>query len=1438
MLTTIARRSRLPLLAALFTCNGAFAQPYWIKDVGGVGNDHVADVKVDGDGSIYLTGEFGGTMTVGGQTYSSAGSIDFFVAKLDPAGTALWFRTGGGAGIDRGLKVALGAQDELVFAGEFLGTATFQGQSITSVGGTADMFVAVLSKADGSLQWMQQGGGASGTDRPYGVSLAADGRVAVAGEFRGNASWSGSTITSAIDPGTGQFDSDVFIATYSPVGDLQWLKQGMAKYADRAIDVVHDPAGNLYVTGQFSDTITFDLPHPNTLLNATFLVKYDQGGSEVWFRRMGGGGFNHVRDMQLKADGRLAMVGDVQGTMIFFGASQTNVDSGEPYAYYLLDVDQGGTLMAHTTVGSTSGVSAAGLSVQGNDIAVIGQFNCRFTDLSALYGEGVFMAVGPEDLFVSRHQLSGLSLLEGQQFGGRSAKTASAIAHTDNDEVVFTGSYQGNLIFPSTTGMTGDISTTGGLDGNGIGTYCGDANYGRFVANTAAALTDGFIARGYVEGREPYDWWRRTDTGCQRVELEPCIRTGSANECPDTVRACGSLLLNANLRFSNVGGQAGNYLGPAVTYLWSSGSTAATIGVVSTGDYWVRITSTNGCYTWSDTIHAIIDPAPQIPLISDDVVLNTASNNTQTIELCDPETHWVWTPNGASSGSTVYWTLPDGTQVMNDSVVVDTTGLYTVTSVSSNGCTRSNSVNVIDRPSVPLPDIDVDLAIAFPDDTDGNDTLQLCPGESFEYTYTPSWTVNGVPSGGLPEGLLVNWGFAVPVTAEADEGPQSTMLSSEDGGWIVRELVVMVSNKPCGEDSVLFFKTDSIYVDLFPTLNTQVTITGPTVLCDGDSAVITASCSGCDELVWSGPNFTQLTPESILVVAPGTYSVQGAADDPNGCSSQSSASVTLTMPTGQVLNVTPADGIICPGNTATLSTTTVGTGHIWYGPQGPITGQGGTLQTTVPGDYYLVMQVGGCEVTSNSATLFNYGTPYLDASPGPVICRLGEVIDLNVVSTPGSAIVWNAPLSGTGISQPVDQPGTYSVSVTACGITTALSIEITLADVQASISTPGPFTLCNGDSVQLQGSSNQPNLLWMPGAVSGSSIWVASSGNYYLVASDEAGCADSTATIQVTAIGFPVPLEVADTSVCAGDGVQLVASGSGNITWFADPGLTQLLGTGPTYTFLPTASTVVHVTQDQGGCDGGTVDVSIMVRPRPAPISINGPSEVCTGSDIVFSVVAPDTVSVQWSTPIGPAVGNTISIFGATSMDAGVYACIAVFDGCGSPSATHQLGVFDPEPLDLPEEVDLCTGGVVNLAVPGTFRAVQWSTGSTSTGISVTSGQEISVAAVDQYGCAASASVVVVEDDCDVVIPNVFSPNGDGQNEDWLPTGGFVSANARIYDRWGGLVFDGDMVRKQWNGKHMRSAEPCSEGVYYFVVLLERANGSTVEKSGYIELIR
>ena len=81
--------------------------------------------------------------------------------------------------------------------GEFMGTATFQGVTITSNDFTADMFVMRLDRTTGAQQWIRQGGGSEGADRPYGVTIAPNGQVTVAGEFKGTASWDDNIVAAA-----------------------------------------------------------------------------------------------------------------------------------------------------------------------------------------------------------------------------------------------------------------------------------------------------------------------------------------------------------------------------------------------------------------------------------------------------------------------------------------------------------------------------------------------------------------------------------------------------------------------------------------------------------------------------------------------------------------------------------------------------------------------------------------------------------------------------------------------------------------------------------------------------------------------------------------------------------------------------------------------------------------------------------------------------------------------------------------------------------------------------------------------------------------------------------------------------------------------------------------------------------------------------------------
>ncbi|MBK8612906.1 MAG: hypothetical protein IPN85_05340 [Flavobacteriales bacterium] len=275
------------------------AQPHWAYSLGGVGNDHVADIQVDAVGNLYITGEFSGAITFGGQGFQSQGGLDLFVAKLDTDGGLLWFRRGGGYGIDRGVKLALDGAGSLAVVGEFMGTADVLGSTLLSTGGTADMFIAKLEAATGNTIWVKQGGGAAGADRPYAVTFSPNGNVTLAGEFRGTATWDAQQLVSTPDPITLAPSLDIVVAAYSAAGNLLWLQQGAAEYTDRSIELVSDADNDLYLCGQFSDTITFDQTHNNAMYNATFLLKLDAAGDEQWFRRCGGAVFDHVRDMQL-----------------------------------------------------------------------------------------------------------------------------------------------------------------------------------------------------------------------------------------------------------------------------------------------------------------------------------------------------------------------------------------------------------------------------------------------------------------------------------------------------------------------------------------------------------------------------------------------------------------------------------------------------------------------------------------------------------------------------------------------------------------------------------------------------------------------------------------------------------------------------------------------------------------------------------------------------------------------------------------------------------------------------------------------------------------------------------------------------------------------------------------------------------------------------------
>jgi gliding motility-associated-like protein len=98
-------------------------------------------------------------------------------------------------------------------------------------------------------------------------------------------------------------------------------------------------------------------------------------------------------------------------------------------------------------------------------------------------------------------------------------------------------------------------------------------------------------------------------------------------------------------------------------------------------------------------------------------------------------------------------------------------------------------------------------------------------------------------------------------------------------------------------------------------------------------------------------------------------------------------------------------------------------------------------------------------------------------------------------------------------------------------------------------------------------------------------------------------------------------------------------------------------------------------------------------------------------------------------------------------------------------------------------------------------------------------------------------------DNCPVyLLPNIFSPNGDGRNDFFIPIAvRFVKdVDFQVFNRWGTRVFQTNDKLLNWNGTDQVSGELLSDGTYYYVVTVHtlRLEGIVTEQfSGYIQII-
>jgi gliding motility-associated-like protein len=113
------------------------------------------------------------------------------------------------------------------------------------------------------------------------------------------------------------------------------------------------------------------------------------------------------------------------------------------------------------------------------------------------------------------------------------------------------------------------------------------------------------------------------------------------------------------------------------------------------------------------------------------------------------------------------------------------------------------------------------------------------------------------------------------------------------------------------------------------------------------------------------------------------------------------------------------------------------------------------------------------------------------------------------------------------------------------------------------------------------------------------------------------------------------------------------------------------------------------------------------------------------------------------------------------------------------------------------------------------------------------------VISTDANDCLSVDYVTVyIEAECgSVYIPNVFSPNGDNNNDILYVHGNcIISMEFMIYDRWGEKVFTSSSTDNGWDGNFRGKA--MDQGVFVFNFKATLKNGNQISRKGNISLIR
>lgn len=450
----------------------------------------------------------------------------------------------------------------------------------------------------------------------------------------------------------------------------------------------------------------------------------------------------------------------------------------------------------------------------------------------------------------------------------------------------------------------------------------------------------------------------------------------------------------------------------------------------------------------------------------------------------------------------------------------------------------------------------------------------------------------------------------------------------------------------------------------------------------------------------------------------------------------------------------------------------------------------------------------------------------------------------------------------------------YAEDIQGCRTDTQAHLMLINEDVYASF-TPDIKEGCEFDTVKFNNTSTTDGVLfitstWNFGDGTPSVTDTAPTHHYQVptpnwfqrdydvrLIADNGKCQD-TLVVPIS-INHPVKAEfqIDDDSICQGETITFTAEDSSYVKPGTTPKMLWRYGDGGRDTIFNTTHTYYNsglynprfILTDYLGCSD-SFTLPIVVDSSGYVFFNTDKENVCVGEEIIFkgeySVFG--YISATWDFGDGVTIPDDTVVYHSYAQP-GTYD--VTFDIkyriCPDTVYTGQYVVKPIPNVYLGEDTSICPNGepvyiedVYSASnPPNTTYRWHTPTKDVTPGIAVRHHGSYSLTA-ELDGCSAS-DTIVIEKNCYINIPNVFTPNGDGNGDYFLPRQ-LLSRNVskfemHIYNRWGEKVFETNALNgRGWDGKYGGDDQPI--GVYIYLINVTFGNGITERYQGNVTLLR